>query len=50
LGEKYVEEWKRCTDLMISSNVRLKEQEDQLLWYLNPTGAYVAKLGYKALA
>jgi hypothetical protein len=43
LGAEYVEEWKRYTDLLIVNNVRLKEEEDQLIWSLNPTGAYVPK-------
>jgi hypothetical protein len=49
LGAEYAEEWKRYTDLLIDNNVRLKEEEDQLIWSLNPVGAYVPRLGYKAL-
>jgi hypothetical protein len=31
------------------NNVRIREEDDQLLWYLNPSGDYVTKVGYKAL-
>jgi hypothetical protein len=34
---------------MKDGNVRLKDEEDQLIWSLNPVGAYVPKIGYKAL-
>jgi hypothetical protein len=31
------------------NNVRIREEDDQLLWSLNPSGDYVPKVGYKAL-
>jgi len=40
----------RYTNLIIDNSVRLKEEENHLIWSLNPTGAYIPKIDYKALA
>jgi hypothetical protein len=41
--------WKSYTDALKDSNVKLGEDEDQLLWSLNPSRTYAPKLGYRAL-
>jgi hypothetical protein len=49
LGEDLVEAWKSYIDALKDRNVKIGEEDDQLLWSLNPTGTYVPKLGYRAL-
>jgi hypothetical protein len=49
LGEEYATTWKRYIDILKDSNVRIREDDDQLVWSLNPIGTYVPKIGYKAL-
>jgi hypothetical protein len=31
------------------NNVNIREEDDKVLWSLNPSGEYVSKVGYKAL-
>jgi hypothetical protein len=49
LGEDLDEAWKTYTDALKDNNVKIREDDDQLLWSLDPTRTYVPKLGYKAL-
>jgi hypothetical protein len=49
LGEEYVEAWQRYKDTLKDNNVKIREDDDQLVWSLNPIGTYVPKIGYKAL-
>jgi hypothetical protein len=46
LGEDFVEVWKSYIDALKDKNFKIREDDDQLLWSLNPTGTYVPKLGY----
>jgi hypothetical protein len=50
LREEFVEEWKGYTKVLKDNNVKIQEDDDQLIWSLNPSGTYVPKLGYRALA
>jgi hypothetical protein len=49
LGEDLAEAWKSYTMPLKDNNVKLGEDEDQLLWSLNPSRTYAPKLGYRAL-
>lgn len=42
--------WDLYVDKHRSSFVRLKNDKDQMVWSLNPTGIYTPKEGYKTLA
>jgi hypothetical protein len=50
LGEDIVEAWKTYTNSLNDTNVKIREEDDQLLWSLDPTRTCVPKLGYKALS
>jgi hypothetical protein len=43
LGEDLAEVWKPYTNALKDSNVKLGENEDQLLWSLDPFGTYAPK-------
>jgi hypothetical protein len=49
LREEYVEAWQRYTNTLKYNNVKIKEDDDQLVWSLNPTGKCVPRICYKAL-
>jgi hypothetical protein len=49
VGAEYVDECKRYIDPLICNDARIKEEEYNLIWSLNPTGNYVPRSGYKAL-
>jgi hypothetical protein len=50
LNEAYVEAWKAYIVYLRKCNIILNDDEDELIWSLNPTGGYEPKFGYKALA
>jgi hypothetical protein len=41
--------WKRYTDDLKNIFVKIRDEEDQLIWSQNPIGEYVPKIGYKTL-
>ena len=43
-------DWKSYTDALKDSNVKIREEDDQLLWSVNLSGTYVPNLGYRTLA
>jgi hypothetical protein len=45
-----VDIWENYILKLKSIHVRLKDEEDSLIWSLNPLGTYTPKEGYKALA
>lgn len=46
---EYAAKRQRFTVILKYSNARIREEDDQLIWSLNPTGKYVPKIGYKDL-
>jgi hypothetical protein len=50
LQEENAEIWECYTQKLRSCFINLNDEEDQLIWSLNPIGNYEPRLGYKALA
>ena len=49
LENKWIEEWQGFINDLQSSNIRIQERLDELIWIHAPTGLYSPKFGYKWL-
>ena len=48
---KEVEEWEACISILSLSHLRIKDDEDELIWSKNHVrGIYTPKVGYHALS
>jgi hypothetical protein len=50
LNEDYKETWTSYIKNLRKCNIFINEEEDELLWSVNPMGGYVPRIGYKMLA
>jgi len=50
IREEYARSWKPYIESLIKLFINLSEMEDELIWYLNPSGDYKTKVGYRAFA
>lgn len=49
LPYEWNEDWKSYIQVLIESHIRLREEEDELIWAISKTGQYSPKLGYNKL-
>jgi hypothetical protein len=49
LKEEYENIWKACTKSLRKYFINLSEEEDEIIWSLNPSMDYEPNFGYKAL-